>query len=1202
MTGTAARITEALAGRYRIEEEIGAGGMATVYLANDEKHDRQVAVKVLRPEWAAALGPERFLREIKITAQLQHPHILTLIDSGEADGFLYYVMPFVDGESLRERLNRERQLSMDDALSITREVADALAYAQAHDVVHRDIKPENILLSGGHAAVTDFGIAKAVSTAGGDRLTETGLSLGTPAYMSPEQAAGDAELDGRTDVYSLACVLYEMLAGEPPYTGPNAQAILAKQLTEPIPKLSTLRDTVPPAVEQAVTKALARVPVDRFANMGEFAAALTAQAVAPAVGQVGITMPVSSAPDRTPFIGRDDEREELLGRVEQLQQGRGGLVLISGEPGVGKTRLAETVLEEARQVGTMCLVGRCYEMEGAPPFNPFLEQLESLVRMVPTQALREALGGAAAEIARIMPGLRETFSDIPPPVELPPDQQRRYLFTKYREFLERTCRIGPMVVLFDDLHWADESSLLLLEHLANHLHGLPVLAIGTYRDVELEVTRPFAKTLESLTRQRLARRIALRRLPEEQVGDLLAALGGAAPPSELVRVIFHETEGNPFFVEEVFQHLSEEGRLFDDESNWRSDLSIDELDVPEGVRLVIGRRLERLSDDARAVLTSAAVIGHKFALGVLEALDEVHGDALLDALEEAERAKLIVEQAQGRETAYAFAHELIRATLVGALSMPRRQRRHRHMAEAMERLYADRIEQHASDLAYHLYQAGSGADEEKTLRFLMLAGDQALDQAAFDEALAHIGRALSIEEDPEPQQHAEFLRKRGAALRGLGRWTDAMQQWQEVLPLFESLEDAVGVAGVCLDMGYYLWWQLDVGVLDVVDRGMRAIGPTPCVERSRLLAMQGLAIAVFGGEYDKGKLAMHEARRMGEQIGDQSVAGSALGSELVLALNYMRFAEGVALRPEAERILRAANDQSQLCQMLSSVEHALMCMGRLDEALALGNEVAPVADELGHVGALVRHDYSLNIARWCRHGDLDEWEAYARRSRDSWSRIGPSWGLWADWLLGGVSFCRGDWEEAVKITASFVQEYPENYMAGVLWGGLFVLQAYVGREDALATFERRRETLPRPGQPPLLGSRLFAIQAVEGLAVLGERREAAALYFAAKDSVDDGCLMWGTGLTERRAGIAAACGEQWEVAEQHFEASLQQVHEIPFRVEQPEVRRWYAWMLLDRNQAGDKEKATTLLNEAIEMYKEIGMPRHVELAEELLGR
>ncbi|MBI1723880.1 MAG: protein kinase [Gemmatimonadetes bacterium] len=274
MTDLLPRLTAALAGRYAIERELGRGGMATVFLAQDQKHHRPVAIKVLTPELAAVLGADRFLREIEIAARLTHPHILPLYDSGEADGVLFYVMPYVEGESLRDRLAREKQLPLDDALQIAREVADALSYAHSHDVVHRDIKPENILLESGHAVVADFGIARAITAAGGSKLTETGMAIGTPAYMSPEQAAGSKELDGRSDLYSLGCVLYEMLAGQPPFTGPTVESVIHQHLAVEPPAVTNLRPAVPASVVAALARALAKTPADRFNPVAQFGEAL----------------------------------------------------------------------------------------------------------------------------------------------------------------------------------------------------------------------------------------------------------------------------------------------------------------------------------------------------------------------------------------------------------------------------------------------------------------------------------------------------------------------------------------------------------------------------------------------------------------------------------------------------------------------------------------------------------------------------------------------------------------------------------------------------------------------------------------------------------------------------------------------------------------------------------------------------------------
>ena len=304
------RLEQALSDKYTIERELGRGGMATVYLAHDRKHDRAVALKVLHPELSSALGPDRFLREIKVAARLNHPHILPLHDSGEAGGFLYYVMPYVEGESLRTKLNRMGKLPLDEALHLARAIAGALDYAHRQRVVHRDIKPENIMLHEGEAMVMDFGIAKAVSVASGDTLTQTGMMVGTPAYVSPEQAVGEAELDGRSDQYSLACMLYEILSGTKAFTGATAQAVLSKRFTEPVPSLRKIDPTVPDEIDMAVTKALSKDPRERFDTSGEFAKALIWPKVATPVDQA--TVKPTAAPKSIavlPFADMSAERE-----------------------------------------------------------------------------------------------------------------------------------------------------------------------------------------------------------------------------------------------------------------------------------------------------------------------------------------------------------------------------------------------------------------------------------------------------------------------------------------------------------------------------------------------------------------------------------------------------------------------------------------------------------------------------------------------------------------------------------------------------------------------------------------------------------------------------------------------------------------------------------------------------------------------------
>ncbi len=366
MTDTLARLTAALADRYAIEGELGAGGMATVYLAEDLKHHRKVAVKVLRPELAAVIGAERFLKEIETTANLQHPHILPLFDSGEADGMLYYVMPYVEGESLADRLKREKQLPLEDALEIACEVASALGYAHNHGVIHRDIKPGNIMLSDGHAVVMDFGIGRAVSAAGGERLTETGIALGTPDYMSPEQASGESELDGRTDVYAVGCVLYEMLVGTPPFTGTSARAVMARHAIDPVPSVRTVRSTVPATLERVVMRALAKAPADRFDEM----TALLTQLRGVAISDVSSDSTAMSSPSEAipsiavlPFsnMSADPEQEYFCdGMAEEITN---ALVRAGGLRVAARTSAFafKDTHEDVRDIGRRLNVGMVLE-------------------------------------------------------------------------------------------------------------------------------------------------------------------------------------------------------------------------------------------------------------------------------------------------------------------------------------------------------------------------------------------------------------------------------------------------------------------------------------------------------------------------------------------------------------------------------------------------------------------------------------------------------------------------------------------------------------------------------------------------------------------------------------------------------------------------------------------------------------------------
>ena len=764
--------------------------MGEVFLADDTQLGRKVAIKFLAEALEAdETARERLHREARSAGAIDHPFVCKIHELADVDGRTGIVMEHVTGETLQARLRRA-PLSPKEALEIAGEVAEALEAAHKRRVVHRDLKPSNVMLTDdGHVKVMDFGLAKQVPASSAsqadaetvDALTESGVRIGTPGYMSPEQLLG-GQVDERSDIFAFGILLYELLAGVHPFTRASPSGTMSAILRETPSPVSQYAKDAPESARITLDRLLPKEPHQRYQSFGEVRTDL-GQLLRDASGLTPVPQTAQAAPGpaegRTPFVGRESERAEARRLLERAVSGYGGVLLLGGEPGVGKTRLAEEVLAEGRQRGCLALTGRCYETEGTPPFIPWVEIVERSASIVPKAAFREALGDAAPEVAKLVPELRQIFPDIPQPTELAPEQQQRYLFSNFVSFVERGTQVTPQVLLIDDLHWADDSTLLLLQQVALRVSQMPLLIVGTYRDVDLDAARPFAKMLESLTRQRLAHKIALRCLPEAGVSDMLRALSGYVPAAHLVAAIFRETEGNPFFVEEVFQHLAEEGRLFDAEERWRADLRVEDLDVPESIRLVISRRVERLSPSARQVLTPAAVIGRSFDLTLLEALGDADGDTLLTALEEAEGAKLIRTVSSRREVRWEFAHGLIRHTLENGLSLVRRRRAHLRVAEAMERVFGAHVERHASDVAHHLYQAGTAADPEKTARFLTLAGDQALDARAFDEALRQFNDALSIRDEEDQRQTADLRYRKGRALLSLGRWEEAIAEWKQ---------------------------------------------------------------------------------------------------------------------------------------------------------------------------------------------------------------------------------------------------------------------------------------------------------------------------------------------------------------------------------------------------------------------------------------
>ncbi len=919
-------------------------------------------------------------------------------------------------------------------------------------------------------------------------------------------------------------------------------------------------------------------------------------------GRARTASPLGPA-ERTPLAGREEEMADLRRLLDQALAGRGALVLIGGEPGLGKTRLAEEILEEASGRGFLALTGRCYEMEGAPPYMPLVEILHTAAKVVPPEVFREALGDAAGEVARLLPELGRLFADIPAPVDMPPEQARRYLLNSLRDFFDRTSRRRPLVLLLDDLHWADESSLLLLQHTAERLADMPALIIGTYRDVELDVGRPLAMSLDWLLRHRLAHRVALHRLGEDGIRDMLTGLAGQDPPDPLVKVIYSETEGNPFFVEEVFRHLSEEGRLLNEEGGFRADLIIDELDVPEGVRLVIGRRLQRLEEDTRKVLSAAAVLGRSFEYELVRAMDGLSDDQVLDAVEEAERARLIVPAGTGSR--YFFGHELIRQTLLSGLSLPRRQRLHLRAAEAIESTHFVAGDAAASDLAHHLFQAGAAADPDKTVRALALAGEVAMRTMAFDDALRHFDNALALEPE-DPRTRAGLLHGRARALRSHGRWDEALDAWREALSLAEAVGDHEATGQMAWELAHQLAWATRwQEAAETAARGLAGLGDAETAERAQLTLLCGIAFAM-GGNGAFGWQMIEEGAALAERLGEGELIGYAGYCQAIYHWAYWNADACVEAGRRAIEPLRAAGDLWDLAALLGFIEFMLFAQARTDEALPVARESLELSQRLGHRGAELIPGRTIAYLELFFDGRWEEFDAYLDRDIEICRTIESPFIHDAYSWKGMVAHARGDWAEAL----AWYERGAEEAVPG-LWAPIhpMFLARHLARmgdgDRARGLIEEHLPFLPRPSEGPVsLGSWVTLSLVVDAFVELGEDERAAELYPLTLDYLAAGSVgqPYEPLPVEFLAGLAAAAGGRWDDAEAHYDRALEGAAAYGNRVADPDIRSRLAATLLGRNGPGDRERAVEVLGEAIDRYRDLGMPKHAERAEGMLQR
>jgi tetratricopeptide (TPR) repeat protein len=942
-------------------------------------------------------------------------------------------------------------------------------------------------------------------------------------------------------------------------------------------------------------------PQQRPASSGEPAPARAEhRPESPAVLEVS---PFSLA-QRTSFVGRESELGAIRAAIDRALGGHGSLIMIGGGPGVGKSRLAKEMVDYAWRVGFRCTVGHCYERDEPFPYLPFVEIIESmLAQAARTDDFRRALGENAAELAQIAPSLRRVFPDIPQPMELPPAQKRRYLFQSFSEALGRAAQSRSQLGILEDLQWADESTLALLIHLANRVAQLPVVIIGTYRDGYSEQNSALVRTLEELIRMGI-RPLKLGGLSRDSVEQMLGGLSNQQAPDRLVNLIFEESQGYPFFVEEVYRHLAEEGKVFDAAGQFRTDIEIDEIDVPENVRLVIGRRLERFNEHEKRVLAAAAMIGRSFSFRLLTEISQFDVDEVFTVIEKAQQMGIIVPSSEGPEQPFAFAHELVRQTLLAGISGPRKQQMHAAVAGAIELVYPRFVNERAGEITDHLLKAGSFADGRRLVHYLILAGKNALDAAAFEEARRSFRLALSHQGALELREKAELLANLAMAELSLEQWDAAIANLREALDVHTNLGDRERIGSSFTELAdAFIWVGRFREASETARRGLDYLKDDVSANRVHLLAAFGEANAASAGR-ESACAALKEALEIATRLDDRHLEAKVLGARSIVNWHYFRLKESAADGLLSEQMWGAESPPWQHALQLRVLHQVLLTQGRLDEAVRIAEVLEPLATRIGQAYSIALCLSTRTWLEFVREPNLAKLEAGFQEVARSDAKVRfPFWHALSEVQLSALDFVRGDWTGALSRAHAAARIDPQmSSIQGLGEGALFRQMAYAGdRDGALTLLEKHRASLPVSGRENIRGSWWMLGLVIEGLVMLGEHAQAGQLYPFVRELIDLGAVVgWPIPrYTQTVAGLAAAGARQWEAAEKHFQVAGRQAEFFPDLLEQAEIRRFHAMMLRDRANRGDREKAQALLNQALETYSHIGMPRHIEMTQVL---
>ena len=1181
--------TSFASGRYLVRRPLGQGGQKKVYLARDDRLDRDVVIALLKTDQLGADSVPRLIREAQAMARLgSHPNIVTVYDIGDEEGRPFIVSQYVEGGSVADLLKSadKHRLSFDQVIRIGSQICQALVHCHSQGIIHRDLKPGNVWLSqDGTAKLGDFGLAVSADFS---RITLEGALVGTVVYMPPELMLGH-QAEPRSDLYSLGVMLYEVVTGRPPFMGDQFVAIISQHINSPPVAPSWHNPEVPQALETLILRLLAKSPEERPESAAEVAKALAGIASsAPALADRAVPHDAKSLSRLAGgvFIGREQETKELRVALNETLAGKGHLFMLVGEPGSGKTRMTEQLATYARLCNAQVLTGRCYEGEGAPAFWPWLQIVRSYAQEMEPRKLLSTMGPGAADIAQVVSEIKERLPDLPAPPALEPEQARFRLFDSVTTFLKNASKLQPLVVILDDLHWADKPSLLLLQFLARELKDASILVIGTYRDMELGRQHPLSQTLGELSRQGLSARIVLRGLTEQDVARFIEMTTGIKPQEKLVRTVYQQTEGNPFFLSEIVRLLVVEGQLERPQVTTASGVRI-----PEGVREVIGRRLDQLSDECNRILTTASVIGREFSLDALEPLSDISGDQLLELLDEAMAARVINElpQAVGQ---YSFVHALIRETLYDEISTARRVRFHRRIGETLEQLYGNSPDSHLTELAYHFFQASPAGNGDKAIDYAIKAARRATSLLAYEEAAGHYEHArvvIELQDEVDQEQRGEMSLALGEAYSKAGNNAKAREAFLQAADIARKRGAPEQLARAALDIGMGMAGsgKVDEVQVSMLKEALSALSEEDSALRVRLLAQLSLALYYSPELRDD---LNHQAVEMARRVDDPEATVAALYGKHLILEGTPSVEERLAVATEILGIAERGGNKEMEVQIRY---RRILDLMELAEMAAVDAEIeayARLAEELRQPRYLWVTPF-LKGSRALSEGRFEDCAQLAREAMAIGQRAqDPTAPLMFETLINVLRMVQGQVEDREQAILRYIENFPEIPSMRATLANLYFRLGR--RDDAQREFDQVAAddfaTLPRDTSWVVTMANLAYV-----CSYINDVRRAAILYdqllpYAPRQCVIGGSAI-GTGSILRFLGILATTLSRWEDAVAHFEGALlmnTRIGAIPFGAL---TQQEYGAMLLKRGEPGDREKAHQILDQALATGKEIGM-------------